>query len=188
MHYNYVTGEQWRVWHSISHRFPFWDKKDKHSALLLQEEGKKKKPPPAVSWEAVGCRMVSIAEAFCFQTMIRAEWGNRAYKVRKPPGLRCASLASWEGSLSPTGPCALALRSGQLRGAGGCLFLQGTLGTGGTGRPLIGSHFCSWAAAASTKSGGAGAAPRSGLGYAQLDSKWPTSVSAMTPRPGKYFA
>lgn len=105
MHYNYMTGEHWRIWHSISHRFPFWDKKDKHSALLLQEG--QKNSPPAISGKAVGCEPLSGADAFHCQTMICVRQGNGLYKVRKPPGPRCVSSASWECALSPKGPYTL---------------------------------------------------------------------------------
>lgn len=85
-----MTGEQWRIWHSVSHRFPIRDKKDKHSALLLQEQ----KKPSAVSCEAVGCELPAGAEAVRGQTMPRVLQGSWVYKVRKPPGLRCVSWAS----------------------------------------------------------------------------------------------
>lgn len=157
MHYNYMTGEQWRIQHSVSHRFPFRDKKDKHSALLLQEE---KKTSSLVSWEAVGWAMVSVAEAFCFQTMIGAVWGSGAHKARKPRTEVCA--LGFLRQLIARGPCAPLQPSNA--GDSGCLFLQGAPCTGGNEAGFGWILLCPWVAATSTRPGGAG--PRSGLGYA----------------------
>lgn len=64
--------------------------------------------------------MVSVAEAFCFQTMIGAAWGSGVHKARKPRTEVCA--LGFLRQLIARGPCAPLEPSSA--GDGGCLFFS----------------------------------------------------------------
>lgn len=118
MHFNYMTGEQWRIWHGISHRFPMWDKKDKHSALLLREQNQ----PWAVSRTGAACRSGGARRPHNAPCPAGAtKWGNPGWSV-------CAGLPEnvliARGSLHT--PAALSGGRGSC-----CLFFQGALRAGG---------------------------------------------------------
>jgi len=155
MHYNYMTGEQWRIWQSVSHRFPFWDKKDKHSALLLQEEGKK--PPLRFPERQLDGRWFLWPRLFASR-----QWsvprGEAGCTKRGSPTPRCVRSASC-GSLSPAVP---ARRSSPAVPGTAAVCFSPCAGGNEAGFGWI--SLCPWVAATSARSGGAG--PRSGLGYA----------------------
>lgn len=135
MHYNYMTGEQWRIRHSVSHRFPFWDKEDKHSALLLQEG--EKKTSSAVSWRRLDGRWFLRPRLFASR-----QWsvpcGEAGRTKRGSPAPRCVRSASC-GSLSPA---VLAHRSSPAApGTAAVCFCRALPALGETRQASVGSRF-----------------------------------------------
>lgn len=121
MHYNYMTAEQWRIWRGVSHRFPMWDKEDKHSVVLLQEQTK----PWAVSCAGLDGRCCSSPA----HKERGASCGEAAAQSEEAPGWGvCAGLPEnvliARGSLHT--PAALSGGQGSC-----CLFFQGSLRAGG---------------------------------------------------------